>query len=105
MNRPTAADCGFYVSLFSSTLFYRFPLFFCNLDSKEHPLRPHRDYVGYLYQRMDALSERESLEVSIFTGVKYKGIIYYYLLLDPYNVLCQFGVRDFLHSPLQVSIL
>ncbi|WOG82041.1 hypothetical protein DCAR_0101200 [Daucus carota subsp. sativus] len=41
---------------------------------QRHPLRPYLDYVGYLYQRMDVLSEQERFEL---------------------------GYRDFLQSPLQ----
>lgn len=42
--------------------------------TQQHPLRAYLDYVGYLYQNMDSLSEQERFE---------------------------FGYRDFLQSPLQ----
>ncbi|XVE71417.1 hypothetical protein DITRI_Ditri10aG0148500 [Diplodiscus trichospermus] len=41
---------------------------------QRHPLRPYLDYVGYLYQRMEPLSEQERIEL---------------------------GYRDFLQAPLQ----
>ncbi|KAK9097651.1 hypothetical protein Syun_024696 [Stephania yunnanensis] len=46
----------------------------CCVGIARNPLRPYLDYVGYLYQRMDPLSEQERFEI---------------------------GYRDFLQAPLQ----
>lgn len=37
---------------------------FLDTGVERHPLRSYLDYVGYLYQRMEPLSEQERIEVS-----------------------------------------
>lgn len=113
--------CMRYLSrnLCSYFIFFRFTYFIswqwhgscpCHLVFPMHPLRPYLDYFGYLYQRMDPLSEQERIEVRLQWATR---ILPLSELLVPFtfqivywhSISCQLGYRDFLQSPLQVKPL